>query len=284
MEEIKNDSNLNPINFGLMVGNSRLHWALFENGKLCQTWDTNYLSPENIQTLMDYPSLSDFLNFFHTKIIVSAQEVKFFEYITNLSLKKTNNSNSPYPVKLASVVPSQTSLWEKYKNVKLITLENLPFQGIYETLGIDRALALYGAGQAFGFPMMVIDTGTALTFTCADHSYNFVGGAILPGLGLQISSLNQKTGLLPKIEIPKTLPPRFALNTVEAMQSGVIYTLIAGVRDFIKAWWHQFPDGKVAITGGDRVLIKKYLQSHDLEIGDRLLVEKDLIFWGMVNG
>jgi type III pantothenate kinase len=266
-----------------MVGNSRLHWALFENGKLCHTWDTNYLSPENIQALTESLSLEDFLIFLQTKIIISSQQEKFFDYITNLSLKKTNNSTNPYPITLASVVPSQTILWQNYPNVQLITLDSLPFQGIYSTLGIDRALALYGAGEVFGFPMMVIDAGTALTFTCADDSYNFMGGAILPGLGLQISTLNQKTGLLPKIEIPTTLPPRFALNTVEAMESGVIYTLMAGVRDFIEAWLRQFPHGKVTITGGDGMLIKKYLQSYCHQIGDRLLFEKDLIFWGMAK-
>ena len=55
--------------------------------------------------------------------------------------------------------------------------------------------------------------------------------------------LGQKTGQLPLIEaqLIKSLPPRFALNTPEAIASGVIYTLLAGIKDFIEAWWCLFP-------------------------------------------
>jgi type III pantothenate kinase len=65
------------------------------------------------------------------------------------------------------------------------------------------------------------------------------------------------------------------------MQSGVIYTLVAGIKDFIEAWWRDFPQGNVAITGGDRTLLVNYLQSQFPEIAARLMVEQNLIFWGM---
>jgi Type III pantothenate kinase len=37
----------------------------------------------------------------------------------------------------------------------------------YPTLGTDRALALRGAGKQWGYPVMVVDCGTAMTFRCA---------------------------------------------------------------------------------------------------------------------
>lgn len=49
--------------------------------------------------------------------------------------------------------------------------------------------------------ILVIDAGTALTFTAADADQRLVGGAILPGLGLQRSSLAQKTATLPRVEL-----------------------------------------------------------------------------------
>ena len=55
-------------------------------------------------------------------------------------------------------------------------------------------------GETGGFPMLVIDAGTALTFTGADANQCLVGGAILPGLRLQLASLGQKTGQLPLLE------------------------------------------------------------------------------------
>jgi type III pantothenate kinase len=163
----------------------------------------------------------------------------------------------------------------------LITLDQIPLQGAYSTLGIDRALALWGAGETWGFPSLVIDAGTALTFTGADANRHLVGGAILPGLGLQLQSLAQKTANLPLVEAPIPLPQRWAVNTAEAIQSGVIYTIIAGMRDFIEAWWQEFPDSCITLTGGDRTLLLAYLQSHFPEVASRVIAEPDLIFWGM---
>jgi type III pantothenate kinase len=230
----------------LMIGNSRLHWGLFANNTLCRTWDTNHLPEVAVQQLAKSQKLDNLL-----------------------------------PLVLASVVPSQTLLWQAYPKVRIITLEQVPLQGLYPTLGIDRALALWGAGKTWGFPMLVIDTGTALTFTGADASQNLVGGAIAPGLGLQLATLAQKTGQLPNVELPQQLPQRFALTTPEAMQSGVVYTVLAGIKDFVKSWWRSYPESKIAITGGDRTLVRNYLQSQFPKIATRLIVEPNLIFWGM---
>lgn len=256
---------------GLMVGNSRLHWAWFVGKALSCAWDTDYLLADVVQHLAECQTLDDLL----LEIFPPQGGVGGDKLITSSS------SSHPLPLYLASVVPSQTVVWQSYPNVRVITLDQVPLQGVYPTLGIDRALALWGAGQNWGFPMLVIDAGTALTFTGADANHYLVGGAILPGLGLQLATLGERTGQLPTVEAPSVIPQRYALNTVEAMQSGVIYTLLAGIKDFIEAWWHSFPQGNIAITGGDRTLIVNYLQSQFPEIANSLIVEPNLIFWGM---
>ncbi|MEB3218270.1 MAG: pantothenate kinase [Nostocales cyanobacterium 94392] len=223
----------------LTIGNSRLHWGLFKQQTLTQTWDTNHLASP-------HPPISP----------------------------------SP-PLFIASVVPQQTELWQNYPKVNFITLKEIPLNNLYPTLGIDRALALLAAGEIWGFPILVIDSGTALTFTGADSSRNLIGGAILPGLGLQLSTLTQKTGQLPKVELPQQLPPRYALNTTQAIQSGIIYTLLAGIKDFIAAWLQDYPESKIVITGGDRNVLLTYLKSHFPEIATRIIVEDNLILWGI---
>ncbi len=220
----------------LIIGNSRLHWGLFNQETLIKAWDTNYLSSPSP------PSL---------------------------------------PLFIASVVPTQTKLWKNHPNVNFITLNEIPLNNLYPTLGIDRALSLLGAGETWGFPILVIDAGTALTFTGADNHRNLIGGAILPGLGLQFSTLTNKTGQLPNIELPQQLPSRYAVNTSEAIQSGIIYTILAGIKDFIAAWWQDFPESKVAITGGDRALLFNYLKSQYPEVAAKIIVEKNLILWGI---
>ncbi len=229
----------------LIIGNSRLHWGLFNQNKLIKDWDTNYLSTPSPPSTLSSPS-----------------------------------PHSP-PLFIASVVPTQTKLWQNYPNAKFITLNEIPLNNLYPTLGIDRALALLGAGETWGFPILVIDAGTALTFTGADSNRNLIGGAILPGLGLQFSTLTQKTGQLPNVELPQQLPPRYTANTSEAIQSGIIYTILAGIKDFVAAWLKDFPKSNVVITGGDRQVLFNYLKSQYPQIATQIIVEKNLILWGI---
>ncbi|NJM72267.1 MAG: pantothenate kinase [Scytonema sp. RU_4_4] len=260
---------------GLMIGNSRLHWAHFIGETLTHTWDTDYLPADIIQQL----SQSQTAHALPPEIF-STKEAPGKGRHTNTENSSKTLSSSP-PLVLASVVPSQTALWQTYPNVRMMTLEQVPITRMYPTLGVDRALALWGAGQAWGFPMLVIDAGTALTFTGADANHCLVGGAILPGLGLQLATLTQRTGQLPTVELPQQLPQRYALNTKESMQSGVIYTLVVGIKDFIEAWWRDFPQGKIAMTGGDRELLVSYMRSLFPEIAEHLILEQNLLFWGM---
>ncbi|MEH2215953.1 MAG: pantothenate kinase [Nostoc sp.] len=262
---MKPQRHIEEIWLGLEIGNSRLHWALFVGETLYSAWDTDYLPESVIQQLAESQTLNDLLK----------KNFPQGEFFTNtLPLCR---------LFVASVVPSQTAIWQTYPNTHVITLDQVSLKGVYPTLGIDRALALWGAGKMWGFPMLVIDAGTALTFTAADANECLVGGAILPGLGLQFTTLGQQTGQLPLVEIENLpfLPPRFALNTTDAIQSGVIYTLIAGIKDFIEAWLQLLPHGKIAIKGGDRTLLLNHIQALYPEIAAHLIVEQNLIFLGM---
>jgi type III pantothenate kinase len=153
---------------------------------------------------------------------------------------------------VASVVPAQTTwIQNQIPDVRLITLRDLPLKNTYVSLGIDRALAVWGAGQVYGFPCLVIDGGTALTFSGADGDRQWVGGAILPGLRLQMKSLVQGTAALPAVTLPDQLPDRWANNTPQAIASGIARTILAGVKDFTQAWQGQFPRSQLLVTGGD---------------------------------
>ncbi|MBD2562490.1 MULTISPECIES: pantothenate kinase [Nostoc] len=276
MKPHKHPEHTDNIWLALEIGNSRLHWALFVSETLYSVWDTDHLPESVIQQLAACQTLNDLLE----KIFPSHQRTNEQEGYGDNSLPLF--ASLP-PLLVASVVPSQTAIWQSYPNISVITLDQIPLKGVYPTLGIDRALALWGAGKIWGFPILVIDAGTALTFTAADANECLVGGAILPGLGLQFATLGQQTGQLPLVEMQNflSLPIRFALNTTAAIQSGVIYTILAGIKDFIEAWWQLFPNGKIAIKGGDGTLLINYLQALYPEIADSLIVEQNLIFWGM---
>lgn len=235
---------------GLTIGNSRLHWGYFCGGILQKTGNTPHLK-----------KIEELTTIFSAQIpFISAQKL---------------------PLYIASVVPSQTGLMEKLPKTIIINQSDIPIKKIYATIGIDRILALWGAGCVYGFPCLVIDAGTALTFTGANSQAELVGGAILPGVNLQLKSLALNTAALPATTIPPNLPPRWAKNTSDAISSGVIYTIIAGIKNFIEDWQSQFSNSNIILTGGDGTILKDYLQSNFPAIANQIIIDSNLIFWGI---
>ena len=238
---------------GVVIGNSRSHWAWFADSVLKFAWDTPHLLKE----------------------IDSSESLgKMIPHRDRIA-----NINS-IPIYLASVVPSQTTLWLNYPHLHQITLAEIPLLNTYSTLGIDRALAVYGAGETYNYPCLVIDGGTALTFTGVDRNKALIGGAILPGLYAQFKVLHQQTAALPQV-IPSNLPPRWALDTEKAIASGIIYTTMAGIHDYINSFRYQFPDSSLIVTGGDSKLIVRYLQTLYPEISSQISIDNYLIFCGL---
>lgn len=246
----------------LAVGNSRLHWALFDRGELQQTWNTAYLSERAIAhlaqngfTLSAHLPLTDF---------------------------PANLINHHPPLWLASVVPQQTRLWEPYPRQQRLRLSQVPLQGLYPTLGIDRALALWGAVYTYRAPVLTIDAGTALTLTAADHQQHLFGGSILPGLSLQIQSLVQGTSTLPLAALlDEEAVPRWATRTPDAIRSGVIHGILATIQDFVTDWRSHFPTGAIVLTGGDGPRLYQYLQTHIPPLANQIILDPNLLFRGI---
>jgi type III pantothenate kinase len=243
------------IQIGLSIGNSRYHWAWFLNTKFQSSWDTEYL---NIDRYWDFLPID-------CQLIINQNPIEF----------------DRIPIYLVSVVPSQTAIWQQLPQVKLITLSDIPLLDLYPTLGIDRALATFGAGNIYGYPILVIDGGTALTITGVDDRHRLFGGAILPGLRLQIRSLSIGTAALPEIELPRHLPPRWHHHTPGAIASGILHTVSAGLHEFIQDWQQLFPTSQIILTGGDGELLAGYLQSNSLDLATTISYNRDLIFIGL---
>jgi pantothenate kinase type III len=71
--------------------------------------------------------------------------------------------------------------------------------GVYPGMGIDRLANLRAASTFYPYPVMVIDGGTALTYTAADAKGKIVGGGIFPGFASIYRALFDYTGALPLI-------------------------------------------------------------------------------------
>ncbi len=99
-------------------------------------------------------------------------------------------------------------------------------------LGGDLVAAAIGALQSYKPPMILIDFGTATTFSVLNESGAYIGCAIAPGLTLSAEALSNGASLLP--HFARTVPKKcIGTNTMESMQSGTIYGSVAMIDGMI---------------------------------------------------
>ena len=121
--------------------------------------------------------------------------------------------------------------------------------------GPDRLVAAWAASRLHGSPVIVVGLGTATTVDAVDRDGFFLGGAILPGLGLAADALADGTARLPRIDL--VLPDgAIGTDTVGAIESGVVIGHIGAVRELaVRMHEHVGDDGpavttKVIVSGG----------------------------------
>jgi type III pantothenate kinase len=125
------------------------------------------------------------------------------------------------------------------------------------TIGADRLANAAAVTALYGWPAIVVDFGTAVTFDIISDRKCYVGGVIAPGLQAMTNFLYQRTALLPKLSLKE---PRSAVgkSTIEAMRAGAIFGYRGLVREIIsRIKAEQFPRSRVKIvaTGGYARLI-----------------------------
>jgi type III pantothenate kinase len=89
-------------------------------------------------------------------------------------------------------------------------------------VGSDRIMNALAAVHLYGGPAIVVDFGTSTNFDAVSARGEFVGGALAPGIEISVDALSRRAAQLLKVEL--TRPPRVVgKNTVEALQSGIVY-------------------------------------------------------------
>lgn len=122
-------------------------------------------------------------------------------------------------------------------------------------LGPDRIMTTLAAHHLYGGPAIVIAFSTATTFDVVSPEGDFLGGAIAPGLVISAEALSSAASRLYRVDLT---PPRSALgkNTIENMQSGIIYGHVGLVQGLIQRLRTEIPgvtdvnDVKVIAHGG----------------------------------
>jgi type III pantothenate kinase len=161
---------------------------------------------------------------------------------------------------LSSVVPSLT---EKIKSVirnlylkEAITLGpaiygKLPIHVLnpYE-IGSDLVANAMAAYTKFKQTCIVVDFGTALTFTTISGEGKILGVSIVPGLRTALKSLTQNTAKL--FDVPLEMPASaLGISTVTAIQSGIVIGYEGLVKNMVRAIRTELKTDCPAIaTGG----------------------------------
>jgi type III pantothenate kinase len=169
---------------------------------------------------------------------------------------------------VSSVVPSKNRLVEQAAlRTKVLWLTPQLKLGVGvdypnpQTIGADRLANAAAVCELHGFPAIVVDFGTAVTFDVVSDRGTYIGGVIAPGLEAMTNFLYQRTALLPKLSL-KEPPHAIGRSTIQAMLSGAVFGYRGLVREILaRIRAEQFPRKKVHIvaTGGYSQLIAREL-------------------------
>ncbi len=171
---------------------------------------------------------------------------------------------------VSSVVPRATvSLKRSLKQLGLKPLilgENIraPIINRYRVpsqVGQDRLVNGVGAYFLYGGPAIIVDFGTAVTLDVVSARREYLGGLIVPGMGIALEALISRTALLPKVGLT---PPKEFLgrDTRQSMLSGLFYgygALCDGIVAKLKT--RHAPKARVIATGGHCRLMAPYCHS-----------------------
>jgi type III pantothenate kinase len=128
-------------------------------------------------------------------------------------------------------------------------------------LGADRwAMAIAVAYLFPGNPCVVASAGTATTVDAISSTGEFLGGLIIPGLDLMVSSLHQNTARLPLAAWQIQAMPE---NTDAAISTGVLDAQLGAIERFVQRFGQQV--GKLCVkpvcilTGGHAPSLAEFL-------------------------
>ena len=142
-------------------------------------------------------------------------------------------------------------------------------------LGADQVADAVAGIAGYPVPLILIDMGTATTASVVNSKKQYVGGMILPGVGVSLDALTARASQLSGISIDA---PRHVIgkNTIECMKSGVLYSNAAALDGIIDRIEEELGEkATVVATGG---LAKKIVPHCKREI----ILDEELLLRGLL--
>ncbi|MDD5465276.1 MAG: type III pantothenate kinase [Candidatus Omnitrophica bacterium] len=205
---------------------------------------------------------------FKGKKIIKRFDLPVKTYSKGRFAKKLASNQPISAAAICSVVPKLTVILKH--DLKLLTGKTpyiigkdliVPMKNLYRNpkqLGQDRLVAAYAASNLYHAPLIVMDSGTAITFDIVSKEKTYLGGLILPGMEISFEALKAKTALLPKIKLqkPKAL---IGTDTKNSILSGIVFGTACLAKELVNKIKQRIGKDTLVIgTGGNIHLIKKY--------------------------
>jgi type III pantothenate kinase len=245
------------------IGNTITTFGVFEDEKLVVTWR---LATDNHRTVDEYAVVLTSLLRLH-------------------GLDTPNITAAAICCVVPPLLPTYEELLERYYHITPLVVETGIKTGVRirlenpKEVGADRIVNVAAAHHLYGSPAIIVDLGTATTFDVISKEGDYLGGAIVPGLGTAADALYGRAAKLPRVEIT---PPKHAIgtNTVSAMQSGLVFGYVALTEGLVARLQKELGEkARVIATGGWAELIGRETSVFDTINMDLTLIGLRIIYY-----
>jgi type III pantothenate kinase len=238
------------------IGNSTIAWGLFEQRTLVNHWKTSTAGRTTEADLGFY----------------------FLSVLEETGIAVTDVTDAI----ISSVVPRMTvPVWKAvqtrlYRNALIVSAEldcglTLRTDNPRE-IGSDRLANAAASFERYRKAAIVVDCGTATTFSVVTGAGEFIGGAIAPGLGMAAEELASGTAQLPRVDLAL---PRSAIGrtTVSAIQSGILYGFAGLVDGLVDRLQKEVGEPAVVVATGGCIALLAPLAHTIQEVRPHLTLE-----------
>ena len=230
------------------VGNTNMVLGIYKDNELIKDWRIN---TDKEKTSDEYGILISSLFKYEDIEMSEIKDVIISSVVPNV-MHSLENFCIKYCKKQPLIVGPgiKTGLNIKYDNPKQV--------------GADRIVNAVAGIEKYGYPLILVDFGTATTFCAISERGEYLGGTIAPGIKISSEALFQRASKLPRVELLKP-GTTICKSTVTAMQSGIIYGYVGLVDKIISMMKDELNcEGiRVVATGGLANLIASETDSID---------------------
>ncbi|MHA8066924.1 type III pantothenate kinase [Aquirufa sp. ROCK2-A2] len=199
-------------------------------------------------------------------------------------MEKKIGSIKPEKLTISCVVPGILSQiqrgLEAWLGIQALVVANpiyhLPYFPVQvispDEIGSDLVANSVYAFENYQTDVLIVDFGTALTFTLVNSKGKMEGVSIAPGLKTAVKSLFSQTAQLPEVplEVPKSA---LGYDTVSAIQAGILWGYVGMVKEMIfRVKEEKGEHIKVIATGGLSSILTP-LQSYFDEVNKLITLE-----------